>query len=158
MLAASGADAYFFSGKEEQMLRRIMVLVMGLTVLFATTLSFAEDVYITKYGKKYHKQGCSLIAKKNPQAITLKEAKAKGLEPCKRCFSSAKKQTKQKVQNTVKLKKGDLVYVTVSGKKYHREDCRLIKNRKTTGISLADAQGKGLQPCSKCFLKEAKSE
>ena len=135
-----------------------MVLVMSLAILSAATFVFAEDVYITKRGKKYHKQDCPLIANKDAQKVNLEEAKAKGLEPCKRCFSSAKKQTKQKVQNTVKVKKGDLVYATASGKKYHRENCRLIKNRKTTGIPLADAQSKGLQPCSRCFLKEAKSE
>ncbi|MBL7130488.1 MAG: hypothetical protein ISS45_03660 [Candidatus Omnitrophica bacterium] len=140
------------------MLKRIIALVMSLAILSATTFVFAEDVYITKRGKKYHKQDCPLIANKDAQKVNLEEAKAKGLEPCKRCFKSAKTQTKQKVQKSAKAKKQDLVYVTASGKKYHREDCRLIKNRKTTGISLADAQGRGLQPCSRCFLKEAKSE
>ncbi|MCO8194487.1 hypothetical protein [Anaerofustis sp. NSJ-163] len=42
-------------------------------------------VYISKSGSKYHsKADCSNM--KNAEKITLKEAKEKGLAPCKRCY------------------------------------------------------------------------
>ena len=139
------------------MLRRIIGLVMCLAILSATTFVFAEDVYITKRGKKYHKQDCPLIAKRDAQKVSLEEARAKGLEPCSRCFESAKKPTAQEVKSA-KAESQELVYITANGKKYHKENCRLIKNKNVTGISLAEAQEKGLQPCSRCFLQEAKAE
>lgn len=41
-------------------------------------------VYITDSGKKYHKDGCRYL-KKSKHAISLKDAKAQGYEPCKKC-------------------------------------------------------------------------
>lgn len=41
------------------------------------------------------------------------------------------------------------VYVTASGKKYHRSDCAYLTKSKQA-ISLADAKSKGYSPCSKC--------
>ena len=41
-------------------------------------------VYITRTGKKYHKEGCRYLGK-SKIAITLEEAKEKGLQPCKVC-------------------------------------------------------------------------
>lgn len=43
---------------------------------------------------------------------------------------------------------GDTVYVTPSGKKYHRSDCRFAANAKS--ISLDDAVRKGYAACSRC--------
>jgi endonuclease G, mitochondrial len=44
-------------------------------------------VYITKAGKKYHREGCRYI-KKSKIAISLEDAKKKGLQPCKVCKPS----------------------------------------------------------------------
>jgi competence protein ComEC len=41
-------------------------------------------VFITKSGEKYHVDGCSYLSK-SKISINLKEAKAKGYEPCGRC-------------------------------------------------------------------------
>lgn len=41
-------------------------------------------VFITKTGKKYHREGCEHL-KKSSTAIALEDAKAKGLEPCQSC-------------------------------------------------------------------------
>ena len=41
------------------------------------------------------------------------------------------------------------VYITVSGKKYHRGSCAFLKKSKI-GITLQDAKSKGYTPCSKC--------
>ena len=42
------------------------------------------------------------------------------------------------------------VYITNSGKKYHREGCQYLKKSKIP-ISLSSAQSQGYAPCSKCF-------
>ncbi len=49
------------------------------------------------------------------------------------------------------------VYATKSGKKYHKEDCRLIQNRDSEKISSKEAEEKGLKPCGKCFKGEVSS-
>lgn len=41
-----------------------------------------------------------------------------------------------------------VVYVTKSGKKYHRESCRYNKN--ATAISIDQARGRGLEACKVC--------
>lgn len=41
------------------------------------------------------------------------------------------------------------VYVTASGKKYHRSDCTYLSKSKQS-ISLSEAKSKGYSPCSKC--------
>ncbi|NDI77315.1 MULTISPECIES: crossover junction endodeoxyribonuclease RuvC [Psychrilyobacter] len=40
------------------------------------------------------------------------------------------------------------MYVTKSGKKYHRESCRYNKN--TTAMSVGEARGIGLEACMVC--------
>lgn len=46
--------------------------------------------------------------------------------------------------------KEDIVYVTKSGKKYHKEGCPYLKSSKIM-ISLQQALMEGMKPCSKCF-------
>ena len=41
------------------------------------------------------------------------------------------------------------VYITVSGKKYHRGSCAFLKKSKI-GVTLQDAKSRGYTPCSKC--------
>ena len=64
------------------------VITLGLCIMFLSiaAFAFAEDVYATKNGKKYHKEDCRLIKNKGAEKITKKEALAKGLEPCGKCF------------------------------------------------------------------------
>lgn len=52
--------------------------------LFAARTSFAQTVYITDSGKKYHAKNCS-AAKTGKHGIKLEEAKKQGYEPCKVC-------------------------------------------------------------------------
>jgi hypothetical protein len=44
----------------------------------------------------------------------------------------------------------DIVYVTVSGEKYHRDGCPYLKSSKIM-ISLEQAVMEGKTPCSRCF-------
>ena len=139
------------------MFKRLAALILCLTFLATTSFVFAEDVYVTKQGKKYHKSDCRFIKNRDSQKIDIEDAKAKGLEPCGRCFGKNDQTAKSKIK--VNDENEDLVYVTGSGKKYHKSDCRLIKNKNATGISLADAQAKGLTPCGRCFSEQqAKAE
>lgn len=47
-----------------------------------------EDiVYVTKSGRKYHKQGCSYL-KSSSIMMSLKQALMEGREPCSRCFGN----------------------------------------------------------------------
>lgn len=52
-----------------------------------------DIVYVTKSGKKYHKLGCRFLTEKSTP-MTIQEAKQKGLEPCKLCFSEEEPKTK----------------------------------------------------------------
>ena len=49
------------------------------------------------------------------------------------------------------------VYATKNGKRYHKADCLLIKDKGAKVISLEDAQKKGLKPCRRCFGSETDS-
>ncbi len=41
-------------------------------------------VYVTQHGRKYHRKDCQYV-KSGAKAISLKEAKQQGLEPCSKC-------------------------------------------------------------------------
>ena len=43
------------------------------------------DVYITRYGKKYHNEWCSVIQSKETQRVSSSDARKAGLNPCKKC-------------------------------------------------------------------------
>jgi uncharacterized protein YcbX len=131
------------------MLKKLIVATLCLVILSPAIL-FAEDVFVTKQGTKYHNENCSLIASKDKQKISLEDAKARGLTPCARCIG---KEISSEKQN-----KEDLVFVSQNGQKYHKQDCNLVKTRKTTGISLEEAKAKGLEPCSRCFPEMAQAE
>jgi cytidine deaminase len=69
------------------MIRKLMLTGMLITFLSATTCVFAEDVYITQKGSKYHKEICRLIKNKdNITKIEKKQAIEDDYGPCGRCF------------------------------------------------------------------------
>ncbi len=49
----------------------------------------------------------------------------------------------------VLLDREDVVYVTASGEKYHRDGCRYLKTSKTP-MTLGEARGRGYEPCKVC--------
>lgn len=126
-------------------------------LLISTSFAFAEDVYVTKSGKTYHSEDCRSVANKDAAAISIEDAEAKSLRPCKRCIG--KPQAKTNIKQDKSINAEDAVYITKTGKKFHKQDCRLIKSRDTNVISLDDAQAKKMSACKKCFAEElAKSE
>ncbi len=69
-------------------MKRRLVAALFLIVLavFLSAQSLARLVYATPTGEKYHRQTCRTLAKsKVVEAITIEEAKERGLEPCKVC-------------------------------------------------------------------------
>jgi len=64
-----------------------LLYILPLLLLFACatpTTSTAQTVYVTKTGKKYHKETCRYL-KYSKISISLKEAKEKQFEACKVC-------------------------------------------------------------------------
>ncbi|MFC1594285.1 hypothetical protein ACFL38_03055 [Candidatus Omnitrophota bacterium] len=80
------------------MLQKIMVMVLCVAFLAATSVAFAEDVYATKKGKKYHKEDCRFIKNRDAQKVNIEDAQAKGLMPCGRCFADEQQQSKLEQQ------------------------------------------------------------
>jgi len=69
------------------MIRKLMMVGLLLTFLSAATCAFAEDVYVTQRGKKYHKEICRLVKNKsNITELEKEHALEEGYDPCKRCF------------------------------------------------------------------------
>ena len=76
--------------------RKIVMLILCATFLSSGHLVFAQkndknvqtmqDVYVTKSGKKYHKAECPFVKDRKPEKISRKDALAKGLAPCPKCF------------------------------------------------------------------------
>ena len=66
------------------MRKKLLIALLGLVASFMmTTAGFAEDVYVTKYGKKYHKEGSRFIKNKEVIKMAREDAEEKGYEPSK---------------------------------------------------------------------------
>ena len=88
------------------MLRKLLTLVVFTAFLSTAAVVYADDVYVTKNGKKYHQEQCLLIKNKGAHKIALDEAQAKKLEPCQRCFKKdSDKQAKLNQKEKAKLEK-----------------------------------------------------
>jgi|GEM_PF-2887231 len=67
-------------------MKKVLTMMLAGMLVLGSTFAFAEDVYVTKNGKKYHKVDCLLIANKGAKNIALEDAIKKGLKPCHKCF------------------------------------------------------------------------
>ncbi len=67
--------------------RKIFIAGLCLLFLAVNSLAFAEDVYITQNGKKYHKADCRFIKDRETQKIDKQEAIQQGHVPCQKCYS-----------------------------------------------------------------------
>lgn len=68
------------------MTRRMMMLSLMIAFLSAATHVFAEDVFVTPKGKKYHKEICRLIQKRSVSSLEKDAAVEEGYVPCGKCF------------------------------------------------------------------------
>lgn len=115
-----------------------------------TEVSEETIVYITRTGKKYHTEDCRYLSK-SKIPITLKEAIQRGYTPCSVCSPPLIEIEKPKVENkkVVGASASVTVYITRTGKKYHRDSCSYLRRSKIP-ISLKDAVARGCTPCSRC--------
>ncbi|MBF0490389.1 MAG: hypothetical protein HQL15_07180 [Candidatus Omnitrophica bacterium] len=67
---------------------KVFVTLLVGVMLVGSTFAYAEDVYATKNGKRYHKADCLLIKDKGAKPIAMEEAQKKGLKTCRRCFGN----------------------------------------------------------------------
>jgi hypothetical protein len=72
-----------------------LILVIALFFLIGSAKSFAQTVYVTESGKKYHAKNCSIV-KTGKKGMELSDAKKKGFEPCKSCKADAIKPEEKK--------------------------------------------------------------
>lgn len=86
-------------------MKKLLVLGLCMTFLAMSSLAFAEDVFVTKRGKKYHQEICRVIQKSKVTAIDELEAEEKGYEPCKRCFKEEGVKTDAKKRKSKKTRK-----------------------------------------------------
>jgi len=69
--------------------------------------------------------------------------------PPKNIYNSAIPSTPNKISKPNKIKNETIVYVTKTGRKYHRGSCGYLRRSKIP-ISLNDAKSRGYTPCSRC--------
>ncbi len=68
------------------LLLTVLVFAPALTLVHANPRATGEEiVYVTKQGKKYHRENCKTIAGKTTFTMKLKDAVQGGYEPCKVC-------------------------------------------------------------------------
>jgi hypothetical protein len=66
------------------MKKALLTLLLGAVLTSAAAMpALAEDVYVTKSGKKYHNAESKWIKNKEAEKIAIEEAIARGLEPSK---------------------------------------------------------------------------
>lgn len=89
--------------------RKIFIAGLCLLFLAVNSLAFAEDVYVTQNGKKYHKAECRFIKDRETQKLDKQESIQQGHVPCQKCYSedlAAEKDVKpsEKVSKSKKTK------------------------------------------------------
>ena len=65
------------------MKKTVLAILLGAMLSMAVSPAWAEFVYVTKNGKKYHNAESRFIQGRETEKITLEEAIARGLEPSK---------------------------------------------------------------------------
>ena len=82
--------------------KRLLAAILGVVLsLNVAASAWAEYVYVTKNGKKYHHAESRFIKNKETEKITLEEAIARGLEPSK-AYLKAKEEGKTAEPSNVK--------------------------------------------------------
>ena len=75
-------------------MKKIITLSLVVAMVIVATSAFADDVFVTKHGKRFHKADCKVVKGKEVQKIDQAQAEQKGLKACNVCFKdSAQTQT-----------------------------------------------------------------
>ena len=105
-----------------------------------------ETVYVTMSGRKYHADGCRHL---RSSKIAMRLSGAKGYFPCATCKPPVMARSKTESTTRSSSTGGGTVYVTDTGKKYHKGSCHHLRQSKHA-IALADAKAQDYGPCSRC--------
>jgi hypothetical protein len=65
------------------MKKTALAILLGAMLCMAVSPAWAEYVYVTKNGKKFHHAESKFIQNRETEKITVEEALARGLEPSK---------------------------------------------------------------------------
>ena len=133
-------------------------------------------VFITPSGTKFHRADCEYVGEGALQ-IDSNEALLNGYLPCSICdpmndgtsaietttssatttastsvttTASTTETTTQTTTEHRRLSENDIVYITKTGKKYHRADCAYIDADSCESLSVKAAVSRGLTECSVC--------
>lgn len=68
-------------------LAKLKVMLGALLIgLMMQTSVFADEVFVTQHGAKYHKATCRLVKNKTSTALEKEAAIEKSYTPCRRCY------------------------------------------------------------------------
>ena len=102
-------------------------------------------IFVSRTGAKYHREDCRFVAK-SKLSSTLAGVFGR-YTPCSACAPPVLKELAQPFKEPAGKSVGQ-VFVTRSGKKYHRENCSYLKKSKIA-VALKNARLSHL-PCSRC--------
>ena len=108
-------------------------------------LDVAEDTAATEELARKAEEEAAAKAQAEAEAAAKAQAEAEA-----KAQTEAAARQKAEEEAAAAQRNEQTVYVTNSGKKYHREGCQYLKKSKIP-ISLSSAQSQGYAPCSKCF-------
>ncbi|MDY4080139.1 MAG: hypothetical protein SOY97_00760 [Candidatus Metalachnospira sp.] len=60
------------------------------------------------------------------------------------------------LKSEIRFYENNAVFVTGHGEKYHKYDCQYMQGKEYWILNISAAQGKGYEPCSKCFPEKNK--
>ena len=60
------------------------------------------------------------------------------------------------LKSEIRFYENNAVFVTGQGEKYHKYDCQYMQGKEYWILNISAAQGKGYEPCSKCFPEKNK--
>jgi len=81
------------------MFQKSLIAAVVAAGLCVSSLAWAETVYVTKNGKKFHKAACELVKKSTLTELDEVNAKEQGYEPCKKCFKAEKTAEEQAAES-----------------------------------------------------------
>jgi endonuclease YncB( thermonuclease family) len=112
--------------------------------------SAQQKVFLDPDGERFHLRSCRTLSRsKTVVEMTVQEALARGKTACPVCHPLAPAAVEQKAVRPAAGKASGVVFITSTGRKYHREGCReLDASKKPITRGLAEVQG--YTPCSKC--------
>ena len=67
-------------------MKKAMSLLLIVAMVMVAASAFADDVFVTKHGKRFHKADCKVVKGKEVHKIDQAQAEQKGLKACNVCF------------------------------------------------------------------------